>query len=80
MKWAKKDMREDGRASRFRKDSSCLDRSSNGSTCLVPNRVVKRREQRDNPKQNRKRRVKLKLLIRNIPKEGDRAKEILKAR
>jgi hypothetical protein len=42
-------------------------------------RVIKRAHN-DKPRQTRKRKLKLKRLMRNIPREGMRAKEILGAR
>ena len=80
MMWTKKAMMADGMTPRLKMKSSCRDRSSNGSTFLLLNRVVKKREHRDKPKQNKKRGVKPKRLMRNIPKVGARAKEILKDR
>ena len=53
---------------------------SNGLTFLFPNFVVINSEHNDRPVQTKKRMVKLKWLIRNIPKEGAKAKDRLKAR
>ena len=72
-------MIEDGRAFRLSKNPSSLAESSNGETCRFPNLLVMNREHNDKPKQIKKRKVKLKWLIINIPKEGDMAKDILMA-
>ena len=72
-------MRDDGRAFRLSKNPSSVEESSNGETCRFPNLLATSREHNDKPKQIRKRKVKLKWLIINIPKIGEMAKEILTA-
>ena len=79
VKLKKKLMIDGGSAFQLRKKPSSMGESSNGTTCLLPNLLVINREHNDIPKQTKKRRVKLKWLIRNIPKEGARAKEKLGA-
>jgi len=80
MVWVNKAMIAGVRASRLRKELSLRDESSNGLTCLFPNRVAKNREHKDIPMQKKKRKVKLNELMRNIPKEGARAKDTLNER
>ena len=72
-------MIDDGRAFRLSKKPSSVEESSNAETDRFPNLFVVNREHNDRPKQIKKRRVKLKWLIINIPKVGDMAKEILTA-
>jgi hypothetical protein len=79
MKWLEKPIIEGGRAFQLRRKPSSTEESSSGATCLLPNRLVMNREHNDRPEQTQKRRVKLKWLIRNIPKEGARAKATLGA-
>jgi hypothetical protein len=76
----KKTIIDGGRAFRLRKKLSSMDELSDGATCLFPNLWVMNREHNDRPVQARKRWVKLKWLIRNIPKGGAKALEKLKAR
>ena len=80
MKKEKKPMMDGGRAFRLSKKPSSMGESFNGATCLLPNLVEMNREHNDRPKQTKKRRVKLKWLIRNIPRGGAKAPETLKAR
>jgi len=54
--------------------------SSGGATGLLSNLMVIKRAHKDKLRQVRKRKVKLKRLMRDIPREGRRAKEILGAR
>ena len=63
-------MMDGGRAFRLRKKPSSMEESCNGATCLLPNLLVMNSEHNDRPKQTKKRKVKLKWLIRNIPREG----------
>jgi hypothetical protein len=51
--------------------------SSRGAVCLVFKVRVIKRAHNDRPRQVRKRKLKLKRLMRNIPREGMRAREIL---
>jgi hypothetical protein len=69
-----------GMVSRLKKGSSCLEESAAGSICLFLSRVVRKSEPRDIPRQTKKRRLKLKALMKNIPKAGAKAKDMLKAR
>ena len=71
---------EGGRAFRLRKKPSSIEESSKGMTCLLPNLLVMKSEPSDRPVQTKKRWGKLKWLITNIPKEGAKAQERLKAR
>ena len=71
---------EGGRAFRLIKKPSSMEQFCNGATCLLPNLLVMNREHNDRPEQTKKRKVKLKSLIRNIPMEGPKAPEMLKAR
>jgi hypothetical protein len=79
MKWLEKPIIDGGRAFQLRRKPSSAEESSSGATCLFPNLLVMNREHNERPTQTQKRMVKLKWLIRNIPKEGARAKEILGA-
>ena len=79
MKREKKAIRDGGRAFRLRKKPSSIE-ECNEVPCFLPNLLVMKSEHNDRPVQNKKRRVKLKWLIRNIPKGGAKAPEILKAR
>ena len=76
MKKKKKLTTEGGRASLLMKRLLAVEASSNGTTCLRSSLLVTNKELEDRPKQTKKKRVKLKWLIKNIPKEGPRAKEI----
>jgi hypothetical protein len=58
----------------------CDEECSTGAMGLLLNWVVISREHNDKPRQTRKRKVKPKRLIRTIPSEGIRAKEIFGAR
>ncbi|OGQ13303.1 MAG: hypothetical protein A2026_15075 [Deltaproteobacteria bacterium RBG_19FT_COMBO_46_12] len=69
-----------GRAFRERKERSSVSGASGAFSPLFFNRVEKKREHRERAAQTRKRKVKLKRLIRNIPKEGASAKAKLKER
>ena len=80
MKKKKKLMIEGGRAFRLKKKLSSIEESSDGETCLFPNLLVMNKAHSDRPEQTKKRMVKLNWLIRNIPRGGPRAKEILKPR
>ena len=73
MKKEKQPMMEGRKALRLKKNSSFVGASCNGTTCLFPSLRVIKSEDMDNPKQTRKRRMKLKRLMRNIPKDGARA-------
>ena len=53
---------------------------SSGLIFLLPNLVMMSREHNDRPVQDKKSRVELKELMRNIPNEGARTKAILKAK
>ena len=77
MKRKKKLMIDGGRAFRLRKKLSSIEESSNGATCLFPNLLVMNRVHSDRPEETKNRKVKLKWLMRNIPREGPRANEIL---
>ena len=57
-----------------------MEESFNGMTSLLLNKVVMKSEHKDKPEQTKKRRVKLKWLIRNIPRGGAKAPEIVEAR
>jgi hypothetical protein len=80
MKKKKKPMTDAGRASRLIKKLLAMEESSNGETCLLPNLLTMKKEPTDRPRQSRKRVVKSKRLMRNIPKEGPKAREIFRAR
>ena len=80
MKKGKKPRMDGGRAFRLRMKPFSMEECPNGATCLLPNRIVINSEHNDRPKQTKKRRVKLKWLIRNIPRGGARALEIVKDR
>jgi hypothetical protein len=69
-----------GRAFRLSKKLTSVEKSCKGATCLLPNRLVINNEHKDRPEQTKNRRVKLKWLIRNIPRGGARALEIVKDR
>jgi hypothetical protein len=73
-------MTDAGRASLLIKKLLAMEESSDGATCLFPNLLIKKKEPKDRPRQTRNRVVKSKRLIRNIPREGPRAKEIFRAR
>ncbi len=73
MKKAKKPMIDGERAFRLRKKPSSLEESCNGATSLLPNLWVINSEHNDRLKQSKKRKLKLKWLIRNIPREGPKA-------
>jgi hypothetical protein len=79
MKRAKELMMDGGRAFRLRKKPSSMEDSCNGAACLPPNLLVMNSEHNDRPKQTKKREVKLKWLIRKIPRGGAKAAEILVA-
>jgi hypothetical protein len=76
----KKFKMEGGMAFRLRSTPSFGEGFSVGGMGLPFNLRVIRRPHNDRLKQVRKRKVKLKRLMRNIPREGARAKEILGAR
>ena len=80
MKREKKPMKDGSRAFLLRKKPSSMEGSCNGATCLLPNLLVINREHNERPEQTKKRRVKLKWFIRNIPREGPKAPEMLVAR
>jgi hypothetical protein len=80
MKREKKAIMDDGRPFRLRKKPSSIQEPCNGVPCFLPNLLVMKSEHNDRPVQSKKRWVKLKWLIRNIPKGGAKAPEILKAR
>jgi len=67
-------------ALRLRMKPSSMEESFSGATCLLPSRIVINSEHNDRPEQTEKRRVKLKWLIRNIPRGGAKAPEMLGAR
>jgi hypothetical protein len=69
-----------GRAFRLRKEQSSMEESCNGATCPLPNLLEINSEHNDRHKQTKKRRVKLKWLIRNIPRGGAKAPERLNPR
>jgi hypothetical protein len=69
-----------GMAFQLRSMPFCGEESSRGATGLLFNLKVIRRAHNDKLRQVRKRKLKLKRLMRNIPREGRRAKEILGAR
>ena len=68
------------RAFRLIRRPSSMEETWNGATCLLPNRWVIKSELNERPKQTKKRIVKLKWLIRNIPREGAKAAETFEAR
>ena len=74
----KKPMIEGGRAFLLSKKPSSMRESCDGAHCLLLSLLVMNSEHNDRPKQTRKRRVKLKWLIRNIPRGGAKALERLK--
>jgi hypothetical protein len=80
MRKKKKPMVDAGRASRLIKKRLTVKDVSNGATGLSPNLLIMKKETKDNPRETRKRVVKSKRLIRNIPREGPSAKEIFRAR
>ena len=80
MKKEKKPIKDGERAFRLRKKFSSMEESCSGATCLLANLFVMKSEHKDRPKQTRKRRVKLKWLIRSIPREGAKAPDKLKVR
>jgi hypothetical protein len=69
-----------GTAFRLRSMAFCGEGSSGGAMGLVLKLRVIKRAHNDKLRHVKKRNVKLKRLIRNIPREGTRAKEILGAR
>jgi hypothetical protein len=69
-----------GTAFRLRSTPFCGEGSSRGAMALVFIVSVIKKAHNDKPRQVRKRKVKLNRWIRNIPREGVRAKEILGAR
>ena len=69
-----------GMAFQLRSMPFCCEGFSRGTMGLVFKLRVIKRAHKDKPRQVRKRKLKLKRLIRNIPREGIRAKEILGAR
>jgi hypothetical protein len=73
-------MTDGGRAFRLRMGSSFLEGFTKGVMGLLPNRLVMTSEHNDKPEQTKKRKVKLKWLIRNIPKGGAKAPEMVEAR
>ncbi len=79
MKREKELMMEGGRASRLRKKLCSTGKSCNGATCFFPNLFVMNNKHNDRPKQTKKRRVKLKWLIRNIPRGGAKAPAMVEA-
>ena len=72
-----KAMIEHGSASRLRK--ACAFRGSfcDGGLPFFPNFIAKKKAHKDKPMHARKRTMKLKWLMRNIPKNGPRAKDRL---
>ncbi len=66
-----------GRASLLIKTPSFAEEFCGGETSVFSNWLVMAREHKEKAKQAKKRTVKLKWLIKNIPKEGTRAREIL---
>jgi hypothetical protein len=75
-----KKLRVDGGSAFQLRIPLCDEECSMGAMGLFLNWVVISREHNDKPRQTRKRKVNPKRLIRNIPTEGTRAKEILGAR
>ena len=80
MKKKKKLMIDGGRAFRLKKKLSSMEASSNETICLLPNLLIMNRAHSDRPEQTKNKTVKLNWLIRNIPREGPRAKEIVRPR
>ena len=80
MKKGKKPIIDGGRAPRLRRELSSLECSCNGTICLFSNGWVMKSENKDRPEQTRNRMGKLKWLIRNIPRGGAMALEIVKDR
>ena len=62
-----------GIAIRLRKKPSSVEAACKGAVCFPANWFVTRSEQKDRPKQTKKRMVKLKWLIRSIPMAGAKA-------
>ncbi len=77
MKKAKKPTTDGANASGLSKKPSSRTDFSGSVTCRVPNLLVMKSEHKDRPIQVKKREVKPKLLIRNIPKGGAKALETL---
>ena len=80
MKRGKKPTIDGGSAFRLSKKPSPMGEFFNEVICLFPKLVEMNREHNDRPKQTKKRRVKPKWLIRNIPRGGAKALERLKAK
>ena len=77
MKKEKKPMIDGGSAFRLNKKPSSTNDFSNKVTCRLLNLLVMKSEHNDRPIQTKKRKVKPKLLIRNIPRGGAKALETL---
>ncbi len=77
MKKAKKPTTDGANASGLSKKPSSRTDFSDSDTCRVPNLLVMKSEDKDRPIQVKKRKVKPKLLIKNIPKGGAKALETL---
>jgi hypothetical protein len=78
IKLSMKAIRAGGSAPRFSKDWGFRDFWSDAINSLFPNFNVRYKEHNDKPVQTRKRMEKLKLLMRNMPRYGPRAKARLK--
>ncbi len=68
---------EHGRASRLRKGPAFRGSFCNGTAPFSPNFTAKKKAHKDKPVHARKRTTKLKRLMRNIPRNGPRAKDRL---
>jgi len=79
MKKERELMMDGGRAFRLSKKPSSIEEFSNGAICLFLNLREINRVHNDRLKQTRKRWIKLKRLITNIPRGGAKAPERLKA-